>query len=112
MAISNVQVPTTPVIVVQASGLDDMGSPTDRAVLTIIFCNNSIDACAIDVHALPGSGDSPSNANKIVNRYTINGEDTFIFTTEDKMVLQPGAKIMASADVDGAITATANYIDL
>ena len=112
MAISNVQVSTTPVVVVQASGLDDMGSPTDRAVLTIVFCNNSIDACAIDVYALPGSGDTPSNANRIVRRYIINGEDTFIFTTEDKIVLQPGAKIMVSADAGGVITATVNYIDL
>lgn len=112
MAISNVQVPATPVVVVQANGLDDMGSPIDRAVLTIIFCNNSINECTIDVYALPGSDDTPSNANRIVPRYTINGEDTFIFTTEDKIVLQPGAKIMVSADAGGVITATVNYIDL
>jgi hypothetical protein len=86
------------------------GSTGERAV-TVIYLYNS-DSAAVDVslHAVP-SGGTADASNLIYGNLSITAGDTYIVDSE-KMLLDDGDGIYASAGTDNVVIATISYATL
>lgn len=79
------------------------------ATVAIFFCNTSTTASNVNIYVVP-NGSLPSTSNMIVNKLTVEAEDTVEFEME-KIILDKGAAIYAKAD-KGNITATISYVEM
>jgi hypothetical protein len=103
MAISNVLLGSSETTI-KAAGVAE-----EIAVLSITFVNNDTTARNLTVYAYPSSG-SASTTTKIIDSLPIAASDTFVWTTNERFILNNGDKISGLADVANKINATANYI--
>jgi glycine/serine hydroxymethyltransferase len=78
------------------------------AVAALYFCNVSPGAMTFNVHAVK-SGNLADNSNIIYYAVQISATDTYVVDTE-KLMLDNGDYIAASASLPDSIVATISYI--
>jgi len=100
MTIRNVQLGLTETEILVASG--------ETAVLAILFCNNDTVTRTITIYCYP-SGGSASEATTIITSMSIACKDTWIFSGNEKLLLDTGSKITAICDLASKVTATPSY---
>lgn len=86
-----------------------MTAIADTAIVSIIFYNaHPTGNAIITVYAYPTgfSGDDSTTLFKV----EIPPEDTFIWSSDEKLLLQTDALVSAVCDVDSVVTATINYL--
>ncbi len=84
------------------------GASETRAVLSIIFCNTDTSDRTITVYAYASGGSAADNTT-IIKSFTIPAGDTFIWSANEKFILNTGDKISGLADVTLKVTTTTNY---
>jgi len=78
------------------------------AITAMFFMNNHSGAVTIQLHVVK-SGGSIGATNKIIKDLSIAAADTYIIDTE-KLLLDNGDTIQATADVDSVVNVTTSYI--
>lgn len=78
-------------------------------ILSIIFCNNSDSAINITLYAYPKTS-SANDGTTILKNYSIPAEDTFIWSANERFILNSGDIISGVAGVSGVITSTINFM--
>ena len=102
MAITNVMVESTQTTTV-------FTSPSEVAVTTMFFCNQSAtEDCLIDIFLVP-AGFPLSTSTKIIKALDLPSTETFVFDAE-KLILELGDKIYSIATVDKIVAATISYV--
>ena len=113
MAIENVNLSTTPTVIVT-------GASGGTAITEMYLCNNTTDSATVNVYACKSGeganagdvGDSTTNANIIYKELTIDAKDTYVIETE-KLILGSGDTLQAeSVDSSGQVIATVSKLDL
>lgn len=100
MAISNTQIGATETTILTATA--------ETAVLSVVFCNTTSSAKTVTVYAY-ASGGSAGDSTTILKELEIAAYDTFIWTAQEKLILDTSGVISAIADTGASVTATANY---
>ena len=80
----------------------------DTAVVSVIFYNADTTTRTITLYAYP-SGGSAGNGSTIA-KFDIPTTDSFIWTGDEKLMLETGGVIAAVADSAAVVTATINYL--
>jgi hypothetical protein len=75
-----------------------------NAIVVAYFCNTSQNPVTFSLHAVP-SGGTAGAANTIYSNVNITAEDTYVMDTE-KIILDDGDSLWATASVDGVISVT------
>ena len=83
-------------------------STNSSAITAMYFMNNHSGTVVIQLHVVK-SGGSISAANKIIKDLSIAAGDTYVIDTE-KLLLDNGDSIRATADVDSVVNVTTSYI--
>lgn len=83
----------------------------ETAVLSMFICNTDVVDHVIDIYCYP-NGSVANDSNILLKNYVISAGDTFVWTSNEKIILQPLAKISAKADLAGKVVATVNYKEL
>jgi hypothetical protein len=78
------------------------------AITAMFFMNNHSSTVVIQLHVVK-NGDGISATNKIIKDLSIAAGDTYIIDTE-KLLLDNGDSIRATADVDSVVNVTTSYI--
>jgi hypothetical protein len=102
MAISNTVLTTLPTAVYTSTG--------STVVNLMYLCNTAGTARTINLYAVP-SGGTPTTSTQIYSNYLIGPSDTLVINSE-KIILNNGDAIYASANVSASITSTIGYISL
>ena len=103
MAIARATAPlTTPSAVYTSSGT--------TAVTAMYLCNYSAGTVNVSVYVVPSAG-TAGNTNIIYQNITIAAGDTYVIDTE-RLVLDNGETIQASADAGSAVNVTVSYLAL
>lgn len=92
--------------------LDAVTVPAGKqyAILNILVCNNSGSAATFDLHFIP-SGDSLNiNVNRVINAVTVDAGDTFVWGTDNRIMLAEGDKVTFTAS-SNALSATVSWIE-
>ncbi len=79
----------------------------ESAITVIYLCNTSAGAITVQVHAVP-NGDTVDDSNKIYHDLEIPAGDTYVIDAE-RLILENGDKITASASVASEVAATISY---
>jgi hypothetical protein len=102
MAIINVNVEST-----QTTTL--FTAPSEVAVTTMFFCNQSATTdCLVDIFLTP-AGQAQSANTQIIKSLPLPKTETFVFDAE-KLILEVGDKIHSIASVDKIVVATISYV--
>lgn len=80
----------------------------ETAVVSIFFYNSGVANTLLTCYAYPSGTASNSNA---IFQVSISPKDTFIWSSDEKLLLQSGAVISATASNAG-VTATINYMEM
>jgi len=83
-------------------------STNSSAITAMYFMNNHSGTVVIQLHVVK-SGGSISATNKIIKDLSIAAGDTYVIDTE-KLLLDNGDSIRATADVDSVVNVTTSYI--
>ena len=103
MAIARATAPlTTPSAVYTSSGT--------TAVTAMYLCNYSAGTVNVSVYVVPSAG-TAGNTNIIYQNITRAAGDTYVIDTE-RLVLDNGETIQASADAGSAVNVTVSYLAL
>lgn len=96
---------------ISTSGTDLLVVPTGKQYTTLLIavCNNGTGAQLFDLYAVK-SGDSPSNSNRIIVNRQLDGYDSFFMV--EKLMLEAGDKIRATAQNNGVLTSTVSWASL
>ena len=78
------------------------------AITAMFFMNNHTGTVVIQLHVVK-SGGSIAATNKIIKDLSITAGDTYIIDTE-KLLLDDGDSIRATAVVDSVVNVTVSYI--
>jgi hypothetical protein len=100
MALRTIKLGTTPTELYTSIGTN--------ALVVGYFCNTDANAVMVNVHAV-GAGDTASADNLIYNRINITSLDTYVIDSE-KLILDNGESLWASATTPDVVIATANTI--
>ena len=100
MSIKNIQIGATETTLMDAA--------QETAILCIIFCNLDTVTRAITLYAY-NAGGTAGDANTIVSEVFISPKDTWIFTGDEKLILDTGDKLTGICDVTNKVTATLSY---
>ena len=103
MSIENVQLGTSATTIKEAIA--------ETAILSIVFCNVTASNKTITICAY-ASGGSSSDLTTIVKDLTIPAKDTFIWTGDEKLILDTAGIVSGLSDTVSGITATINYKEL
>jgi hypothetical protein len=79
-----------------------------NAVVVAYFCNTGNDPVQFTVYAVP-NGATADITNAIYFNVNLTANDTYVVDTE-KIILDDGDSLWASATVDGVVIATINNI--
>lgn len=79
-----------------------------NALVVGYFCNTDGNAVMVNVHAV-GAGSTASVDNLIYNQINITSLDTYVIDSE-KIILDDGESLWASATTADVVVATANTI--
>jgi len=100
MAISQAAITTSPATLFTSSGTN--------AITAIYVLNNHSSTVTLQVHIVP-SGDGFDISNKIIKDLQIAAGDTFVIDTE-RLILDNGDTVQATADVDSVCFSTISYV--
>lgn len=100
MAISNTVLSTTGNVIYTNSGTS--------VVSVMYFCNNDASAQTFSLYAVP-SGGTPTASTIIYKNVTVAAGDTFVVDME-KLVLDNGDALVATASANVTITATVSHV--
>lgn len=78
------------------------------AITAAFLLNDHSSAVTINLHVVK-SGQTAAASNKIIKSLSINAADTYVIDTE-KLLLDNGDFLYASADVDNVVYATVSHI--
>ena len=101
MTIKNVLLGTSSTEIIKAS-------TGETAVLSIVFCNTDTATRTITMYALPNGG-SDGDTTTILKDFAIPAKDTFIWSGDEKLILETSAKINGICDVANKVSATTSY---
>ena len=93
---------------ITTSGSTLFTSSGSNAITAMYFMNDHSGTVVIQLHVVK-SGGSISSANKIIKDLSIAAGDTYVIDTE-KLLLDNGDTIRATADVDSVVNVTTSYI--
>lgn len=103
MAIARATAPlTTPSAVYTSSGT--------TAITAMYLCNYSGGTVNVSVYVVPSAG-TAGNTNIIYQNITISAGDTYVIDTE-RLILDNGETIQASADAGSAVNIVTSYLAL
>ena len=102
MAISSVVLGTSETTIKQA------GASEGIAVTSIQFCNTTASDRIITLYAY-ASGGSAGDSTTIIKELTVPAKDTFIWTGDEKIILETSGVISGLCDSASSVTATINY---
>ena len=100
MAIASVQLGTSATTIKTASA--------ETAILSIVFCNITASDRTITVYAY-ASGGSAGDLTTIIKDLTIPAKDTFIWTGDEKLILDTSGVISGLSDAATSISVAVNY---
>lgn len=85
------------------------------AITTIVVCNYSTTgdasfASSFDMHVIP-SGESKTNANKVLNTIAMPAQETFSFNTE-RLILEEGDSVVLNSPDSNRLSATISYLEV
>jgi hypothetical protein len=100
MALSRRTLTTSPSSVYTSAG--------QSALTNVHFCNNSASATVIDVY-LASAGSTANVSNIVYTQVSIPAYDTFVMDTE-KIILDDGDILFATAGSSSAVVATVSYL--
>jgi hypothetical protein len=100
MSVKNTQILTTETILHTAT--------SEMAILAITFCNTTTTTKVISLHVYPQGGGPAGNGNVVLKNVSIPPEDTFLWTGDEKFILDTNGVISALSDVVG-VTATSSF---
>ncbi len=80
----------------------------EMAILAIAFCNTTTSTKTISLYAYPNLTGPGGNGNTVLKNVSIPPEDTYLWTGDEKFILDTGDVISAISDVVG-VTATSSY---
>ena len=103
MSLNSVQLGTSATAILTAA--------SETAVLSIVFCNTTAADKTITVYAY-ASGGSAGDLTTIIKDLTIPAKDTFIWTGDEKLILDTSGVLSGLSDSATSITATINYKEL
>ena len=83
-------------------------STNSSAITAIYLMNDDSSAVTVQVHVV-ANGDSAGASNKIIKDLVISAGDTYIVDTE-RLILDNGDTIQASADTGSVLHSTISYI--
>jgi hypothetical protein len=83
----------------------------ETANLAILFCNTNTVSIYLDMWAFPSSTESVSDTTQVVKQFLIPASDTFVWTGNEKLLLDIDDTIYAKASATG-LTATLSYKEL
>lgn len=101
MAILNTQLNTSDTTVYTSSG--------ETLVACLFLCNTHTADVTVSVHVVP-NGQSVSDTQLILKDYNIPAGDTLTFEWE-KLILDNGDYISATADVANKVSVTVSHVD-
>jgi hypothetical protein len=81
---------------------------SETAILSILFCNIDSSDRTITLYAYADGG-SAGDGTTILKNYIIPAYNTFIWTGDEKLVLDTDDVISGLADSASTVTATVNY---
>jgi len=90
-----------------AADIFDNTGGSETAILSINFCNITTSQRKITLYAVPPSG-SPGDTNTIAIIY-LNGENSFSWSGDEKLVIEEDAFIAAKADAGSAVAVVVCY---
>jgi hypothetical protein len=96
--------------IIAATETSILTATTDSAVVSIIFYNADTATRTVTLYAYP-TGGSAGNGSTIA-KFDIPTTDSFIWTGNEKLMLETSGVISALCDVAGKVTATINYLEL
>ena len=104
MSISTQQVGNTATTVYTSSG--------NSAITYMTFTNYTASAVAVDINVVP-SGDSVGNVNLIADSLEIAANDTYqIYASGEKLLLENGDLVSATANTASAIGCVVSYTSI
>jgi hypothetical protein len=85
------------------------------AITTIVVCNYATTDdvsfnSSFNMHVIP-SGDSKSNANKVLNTIDMPAQETFSFNTE-RLILEEGDSVVLNSPDSNRLSATISYLEV
>ena len=85
------------------------------AITTIVVCNYSTTsdasfASSFDMHVIP-SGESKTNATKVLNTIAMPAQETFSFNTE-RLILEEGDSVVLNSPDSNRLSATISYLEV
>jgi len=83
-------------------------SSGQSAITAAFFLNDHSSAVALDLHIVK-SGQTAAASNRIIKSLSINAADAYVLDTE-RLLLENGDFLYASADVDNVVYTTISYI--
>ena len=95
-------------ILLEATETNILTASKESAVLSIIFCNTSVSDINITIYAYPFSS-SASDTTTIIKDLTIKAKDTFIWTSDEKLILETGDII---SGLGSGVSVAINYKEL
>lgn len=88
------------------------GASEKRAILSIIFCNVSTSIATVTLHAYPNSG-AASNASTLIKNLEIPAEESYIWTGDEKIILDAGDTVSAICTTgEDLVAVTVNYYSM
>jgi hypothetical protein len=100
MAINNVVVGNTATSILTATA--------DSAVVSIVFYNDHTSTVNLTLYAYPSGGSA--GAGSTIMTVDIPTKDSFIWSSDEKFIIETDDVISAVADVDAVLTATISYL--
>jgi hypothetical protein len=94
---------------IQDTDTDLIVAAEQSVVFSIIFCNISSGDVDLTTYAIP-SGGSVGTTNCIINNFTVPANDSLIWTSGEKFILDAGDKITANASAADDLVATINFL--
>ena len=102
MAIKNQVLGSTETSILTATG--------DSAVVSIMFYNADTATRTVTLYAYPTGGSAGDGST--IAKFDIPTTDTFLWTGDEKLMLELDGVISAVCDVASEVTATINYLNL
>lgn len=96
--------------VLGATATSILTATADSAVVSIIFYNADTTTRTVTLYAYPSGGSTGDETT--IAKFDIPPEDTFIWTGDEKLMLETSGIISALCDVASKVTATINYLEL
>lgn len=100
MSIRSIQVDTTQTDILLAT--------REIAVMTVMLCNTTAVEQVVSLYAVK-SGSAASDSNVIIKEYTIPAKDTYVWSGNEKFIIDEGDSISAIAASAASVTATIVY---